>query len=268
MLSISDLRRWTGIGCLALLAAAHQAQALPLPIAAEDDAGPWSYRDGTGLANDEVQAAFRAVGVGIQMNVMPYARCKDYVERGKMAAAFSMSWVDDLKGKVLFPSQPLFICHSDFFYKPLTPLTATDKDGFAPGTKVGVVIGYEYPPLLYDLQARGSVVLEGSESEDLNLKKLMLGRIDSALLNYNEFKPVSLMLAKAGVQGPLQRAFSCGDLRSYIGFSVKHPRGRWARKKFELGFERIRASGELRQIEERWMTAAQQRAASMTPQHE
>jgi len=45
-------------------------------IAVEDDAAPWSRSDGCGYANDLVIAAFKAVGIDVELKVVPYARCK------------------------------------------------------------------------------------------------------------------------------------------------------------------------------------------------
>src|SRR4029077_8978886 len=81
----------------------------PLVIAAEDDAAPWSQRDGTGFANDVVRAAFKAVGVEVDFSVVPYARGKDMALKGKVAACFSMTWVPELTGKIVFAEKPLFI---------------------------------------------------------------------------------------------------------------------------------------------------------------
>jgi polar amino acid transport system substrate-binding protein len=252
---------------VALAAMACQAHSAPLPIAAEDDAGPWSYRDGSGFANDVVEAAFKAAGEPIAISVMPYARCKEYVLRGQVAAAFSMSWLDSFKGQVLFPAEPLFSCHADYFFNPARPLKAVDEQGLAPGTRIGIVLGYEYPPSLYRLQAKGRVILEASESEDLNLKKLMLGRIDAALINYNGIKPAELMMAQAGVLGHIQRAFRCGELKSYIGFSVKSPRGADALRAFERGYQMIRTNGTLQQIEAKWAASAKQKVAALSSTH-
>src|SRR5882672_3584311 len=65
------------------------AQTKSLIIAVEDDAAPWSLADGTGYANDVVVAAFRAVGVDVQLRVMPYARCKRMAISGDVVACLS-----------------------------------------------------------------------------------------------------------------------------------------------------------------------------------
>ncbi|WP_423049241.1 hypothetical protein [Undibacterium sp. SXout7W] len=57
------------------------AKTIPSPpesieIMVEDAADPFSKADGTGYANDQVVAAFSAVGVDIKFNVVPYVRCK------------------------------------------------------------------------------------------------------------------------------------------------------------------------------------------------
>src|SRR6185503_3924619 len=107
---------------------------------------------------------------------------------------------------------------------------------------------YEYPPSVEALKKRGILLLEESESEELNLKKLAAGRVDAALINYNQTKPADLMLKHAGVKGQVRRAFTCGTLKSYLGFSVAHARGAWAKKKFDQGYKIIASSGRLKKI--------------------
>jgi hypothetical protein len=53
-----------------------------LTIMVEDAAAPWSRSDGTGYANDVVVAAFKEMGVEIQLRVVPYSRCKYLVLSG------------------------------------------------------------------------------------------------------------------------------------------------------------------------------------------
>ena len=216
------------IACPAL-APAKAPVCEPLVIAVEDDAEPWSKRDGTGFANDVVLAAFKAAGVTVTLQVLPYARCRDYVLRGKVAAGFSMSWLPEYKGQLAFSDAPLFVCNEELFFNRTKPLRAVRASDLPQGTVVGVVIGYEYPPEIMALRAKGTLAFEEAESEDLNLKKLKLGRIDAALINTNETKPAGLMLLQAGAVPPagsppiLVHGFRIGELKSYIGFSLKHP---------------------------------------------
>lgn len=236
----------------------------PFLIAAEDDAGPWSQQDGTGFANDIVRTSFEAVGVETEILVVPYARCKDMAIKGKAVACFSMSWLPELAGKIVFSEKPLFPCYADYFFSSRKPMKTAKEKNLPKGTVVGVVSGYEYPPAAYSLKDKGILKFEESESEDLNLKKLVTGRIDLALVNHNEMKPAKLLMAKAGVLGQVKRAFRSGTLKSYIGFSIKHPQGEWAREKFNRGYRIISSSDVSRKIEQKWKTLARKELNGLT----
>ncbi len=241
------------------------AASAPLVVAVEDAAPPWSNRDGTGFANEIVQTAFKAVGVEVEFSVVPYARCKNMVLTGKVAACFSMSWLPQFTGKIRFSEQPLFVCHTDFITSRKKPLNATREEELPKGTLVGVVHGYEYPPSIYALQDRGIVVFEEAESDESNLRKLAKGRLDAVLLaNTNEINPLDARLARAGLQDQVQQAFHSGTLQSHIGFSTRHPQGTWARHKFDQGYRIISANGTRRNIEQRWKTLALTEAAKLT----
>lgn len=223
-----------------------------LTIIAEDSASPWSYRDGTGYANDIVMAAYAAAKVDVQLGVEPYARCKQKVLNGSAAGCFSMSWVPDLEGKVVFSEAPLFVCNADYLHRMDRPLEASSEQTIRRKIVVGAVLGYEYPPSLARLRERGLIVFEETDSEILNLKKLDAGRIDAALITQNDIKTYQYICAKAGVQHEIRPAFRSGELKSYIGFSVKHPRGQWARDRFNAGFAIIRKNGVLPALNAKW----------------
>lgn len=224
----------------------------PLLIAAEDDAAPWSNPDGTGYANDVVQAAFQAAGHKIDMQVVPYARAKQMALDGTAAACFSMSRLPELEAAIAFPDQALFILNAEYFESVLRPLPAHQESQLPIGTRIGVVIGYEYPPSVYHLQQAGRVTLEESLSEELILKKLAAGRIDAALLVCNQIKSADFLIRKAGVQGQVRNAFSSGALSCYIGFSRKHARGLLALAWFNEGYRKIAGNGVLDKIKQDW----------------
>ena len=98
-----------------------------LVILAEDDAAPWSFKDGTGCANDVVKAAFAAAKVDIDVQVMPYERAKQMVLKGSAVACLSMSWDSAYDGKVLFADKPLFTCQCDYLHNLASPLNAKNE---------------------------------------------------------------------------------------------------------------------------------------------
>lgn len=223
-----------------------------LHVAVEDAAGPWSLLDGSGYANDVVRAAFNASGVATALDVVPYARCKEMVVSGEIAACFSMSRSPELDVTVVFADQPLFTCETAFVQNTAKRIGARTTAEIPHGTVIGTVLGYEYPPLLRQLVANGQVINDVLASEAISLRKLAAGRIGYAIVNWNRLKPVSVMLDEAGVADQADVAFSSGTLDSYIGFSRRHPRGLTARDQFNAGFQRIHRDGTLARIEQQW----------------
>lgn len=228
---------------------AQAAEALEIMV--EDRAAPWSQADGTGVANDIVRAAFDAAGVAVALRTVAYARCKYEVANGTVAACFSMSADPALAGKVVMPKRPLFQTRPQYFHNPQRPLQAASEAEIRPGTVIGIVDGYEYPPAVAALAEHG-VILEPIGSESANLKKLASGRIDAALVNLDELKSAQFLVRSAGVEGKVAPVFQSAQLDAYIGFSVKHSRGSWARDRFDEGFAIIERNGKLRKILDQW----------------
>jgi ABC-type amino acid transport substrate-binding protein len=224
-----------------------------LLIAVEDDAAPWSRADGTGYANDVVTAAFKAAGVDVSLRVMPYARCKRMVTNGDLAGCLSMSPAPEFKGVIELSARPLFTCYAGYFYKVDNPPKAKREQDLPRGTVVGTVIGYEYPPSFEALRQNGAIVVEESPSEDVNLRKLAAGRIDLALLTYNEVKTPNWLIEKAGVGGKVKVGFPSGVLNSYVGFSAKNPEGATALAQFNKGYHQITVNGTLRNLKLTWL---------------
>jgi polar amino acid transport system substrate-binding protein len=231
--------------------AEEQTQSVVLSV--EDDASPWSRPDGSGYANDLVVAAYRAVGVEVDLKVVPYARCKKMAINGEVAGCFSTSPSPELRGLIQLSDQPLFSVTSGYFYNVNKPPIVNRQENLAAETIVGTVIGYEYPASFEQLKEQKKLLVEPSPSEDVNLRKLAAGRIDLALLNYNEMKSPEWLMKRAGVTGQVKIGFEAGLMNSYIAFSTKHPEGAWAREQFNKGFSIIRTNGTLHRIKKTWM---------------
>jgi polar amino acid transport system substrate-binding protein len=76
-------------------------------ILVEDAASPWSNQGGEGYANDLVRAAFAAVGVDVELKVLPNARCKAMVLQADAVACSSMSASPEL-GNLSEPGPDFF----------------------------------------------------------------------------------------------------------------------------------------------------------------
>ena len=248
------LRAVLPLAVLAAAAGGHGVSAAPTPAAVElmveDSAAPWSDREGQGYANDVVRAAYAAVHAELTLKVVPYARCKQYAMRGKTAGCFSMSEAPELRGVVVFADQPRFQVTPRFYTNPARPLLAASERDFVPGTRIGIVNGYEYPASVGRLAARG-VLLDAANTESPTLRKLAVGRVDAALIMTDEVKTDGMMLKEAQAEH-MAFLFALAPMGSYLGFSVQHPDGERARKLFNEGYRIIAANGVKRAIDRKW----------------
>jgi polar amino acid transport system substrate-binding protein len=172
------------------------------------------------------------------------------VMAGLVPACLSMSADPGLRGKVRFADQPLFLAYPRFYYNLALPVAARSLDALPAKTRIGVVNGYEYPPEVMRLAARG-VVFEEARSEETNLKKLAAGRIGLVLAMMDDIKTEEVLLAGAGA-GKVALAFALKPQGSYIGFSTMHRDGERARLLYNRGYAIIAANGVKQAIDEKW----------------
>lgn len=249
--------RWRQLaGALALLASLASAAApAPLRVLVEDDAEPFSRRDGSGYANEVVKAAFAAAGVAVELQVVPYARCKALVLSAAELACFSMSWQPEFEGVVQFARYPLFSVTPVYFQNRKKMLAASNEEQIGRGVRVGVVNGYEYPASALRVAGRGAQLV-AARSEQVNLKKLALGRLDAALVMDNPLHGAAFWVREAGVEQDVVATFASTRMDAYLGFALAHPQGRWALDKFNQGYATLLATDALKAIEKRWAYTA------------
>jgi ABC-type amino acid transport substrate-binding protein len=238
-----------GLACLLIGASPSGSFAADLTIMAEDAAPPFSHADGTGFANDLVRAAFRAAGVDVALDVVPYARCKKDAADGKVPACFGMSWYQGVERSVIFSDQPIFRVHADVFLARDAGISRVED--LARGTVVGIVNEYEYPDAVYNLRRNG-VVLQAGNDDLVNLKLLARGRIGAAIVMTNDLVPHLQKAIQAGVEPQVVYAFRLGFEDAYVGFSRKHPQGETARRSFNAGYKRIMADGTVDLLRRKW----------------
>lgn len=241
------------LGPARLLAQPHAPSEKELEIMAEDAAEPWSNPDGSGYANDIVLAAFKEMGIKVHLKTVPYSRCKAAAMDGSVSACFSMTWLPEFKDRIELASKPLIILEADVFENIAAPLPGdqTQKCSMPPGTRVGTVIGYEYPKPVENLKSQG-VVFESVNSDSQNINKLAKKRIDAAIVITNRHEPRNKKVVKEHQESSVRFAFNCGTESGTIGFSLKNPDGPRAKKTFEAGYKKLEEKGLLKAIEKKW----------------
>lgn len=239
---------------VALFLAPQAAQAQPAPVMAENASEPFSRADGSGYANDLVRAAFQAVHVQVRIDVVPYARCKQFLLRAKIPACFSMSSSPELPAQIRFSERPLFEVSADVYQPAATSTPYRDFAAIPAGARVGLINGYEYPDAVNRLKARG-VRLEYNSSEDGNLKMLARGRLDAIIVMTSDFDRHSGRLDKTA----MRLSFHGGTLQSFIAFNTAMPQGADLKRSFDIGHAAITTSGEKARIFARWAAALDRR---------
>jgi polar amino acid transport system substrate-binding protein len=221
-------------------------------ILAEDAAGLWGQADGTGAGNDIVRAAFAAMGDKVIFKIVPYNRCKTYVMNARALACFGMGWSDEFKGKVTFSAEPIYTNTATIFVRKTDVQKYKSISDVRPKSKVGTVLGYEYPPAFMRLLQAETFLPDDALSEVLSLKKLVAGRFDFVVANLDDLKSAQYLLEEAGVANEVQTAFSMDKSGTFLGFSVGVPQTPAALKTFDAGMQVIKRDGTLERILEAW----------------
>ena len=213
-----------------------------ITLGAENDWVPYSNQDGTGMANEIVQAAYKAVGIDVKFKVGPYNRLLKLVRDGELLGAFNVPKEKSNENEYIFGKTPIFTAQSAYYYNKDHPLSAHSKEGLKNGEKIGVVFDYGYGDFFSD---NDKIVKIPVRSDQLNLRKLAKGRIDATIL-YD--KTARKLLKEEGLSDRIVKAFDSESGDIYVAFSKSFPNAQHYADKLDEGLAVIKASGVLKQI--------------------
>jgi len=206
-------------------------------LGAENDWIPYSNADGTGMSNDIVRAAFKAVGIDVKFRVAPYNRLLKGVQEGTLPGAFNVPKEPSIEDLYIFGKTPLFTARSAYYQNRERPLSATRKEDLKNNERVGVVFEYGYGDFF---QKNDRIQKIGVKSDLLNLRKLAKGRLDTTIL-YE--KTAAKLIKDNHLTDKIEKAFDSETADIYVAFSKKFPKAQYYADKLDKGLAKIKADG-------------------------
>jgi polar amino acid transport system substrate-binding protein len=233
--------RW-GLIILCLLGGAAVSSAETITLGAENDWVPYANQDGSGMSNEIVRAAYKAVGIEVSFQVGPYNRLLKSVRDGGLLGAFNVPKERSNEGLYIFGKTPLFTALSAYYHNRDNPLSATRKEDLVNGEKVGVVFDYGYGDFFTNNDRIAKIEVR---SDLLNLKKLAKGRLDATIL-YD--KTARKLIEENGLGDKIAKAFDSESADIYVAFSKVFPKAQYYADKLDKGLAIIKANGDYQKI--------------------
>ena len=242
--------RWQTAAAALLLVCSAGLRAETVTVAGEDGWYPFSglvKGQGQGMTVDIVRAAYRAVGIDVKFDFMPYARCVALTRSGVQLACFDTFRTPDTESEFLWHSPSLF----NVEYRIYAPIASKQRHlgvRDLEGQHVAVTRGYEYGA---EFDRNSKVLRELSSSDESNFRMLLAGRVAYTITA--EVIAKSLFKQHPELAGKFRAVGSVSRNDVYIAFSRRNPEGPREMARFEKGLRIIRENGRLQAIEQRWL---------------
>lgn len=141
---------------------------------------PWTSESARygGFVNRVVAAAFARVGIDVKFSYMPWKRAEAETRVGRYDA--SAFWFASQAGEGDFIlSEPISSHKEVFFHLKSKPFPHWETLADLHAVKIGATLGYTYTSEFWALAHDGKINVEVAARDELNLKKVAIGRIDA-----------------------------------------------------------------------------------------
>lgn len=133
---------------------------------------------GNGFLTAIVREAFARAGYEVKYEFMPWARLLEEVKTGRYAAGFPAYYSDE-RAQQYIVSDPYLSGPVRLFKRVEDNIAYTTLEDLKP-YRIGVMLGYVNTP---EFDAADYLQKEGVSSNEQNIEKLLLGRIDLAVID-------------------------------------------------------------------------------------
>lgn len=200
-----------------------------------------------GLALEIIRAAYKTQGHQVRMEFMPWARAEKGVTEGTYDV-LAATWRTEARAKVLVFSTPYSVSTIKFIKRRGDPFEYQGLDSLK-NKRVGAVRGYAYGD---SMTSPTAFVRDDVVDFATNLRKLMVNHID---LTLEDEIVAKFMLRREFPELHDKIEFSKSALSRnllHITVGLKNPAHTELITSFDKGFERIKASGVLDKIYQKY----------------
>lgn len=215
-------------------------------LAVEDSWPPFAGEEGQGIATKIIDNALAEVGIRLILKVVPYARVLDEVTKGIVVGGYNVTRQASTEQQFLFGQQILLTASASFYF----PAKNTQVQKYATiadipdGTRLGLIIDYEYGDLFDQHKHRFKQVRVSKQTQIINMLKN--GRLDSAIM-FDAVATHTIMTMrlepKSVLKGPLNHTSNI-----YVAFSLQHKDAQYFSDKLDQGLALIKADGQYKKL--------------------
>lgn len=240
------ISRFVCAGLACLLSTFSLALAETVTIGAEDDWPPYSSRKGDrsgveGFSVDLVREAFKTQGVDVRFEALPFARCLNHAERGRVTACFNVTRIASNRDTYCWHSTPLFE-ESLLIFGPASAPRQNLRIKDLEGKVVGSTIGYTYSD---EFTQNTKIKHFGAASDEHLIRMLVAGRVDYILLNgMPGFRRIN---SDPMLKGKVKAVGKVSDDKFWTAFSLQGDGPRYC-EVFEKGLQELHRSGRYREL--------------------
>lgn len=229
------------ITCLGALGIAHaEPSSKEIRLVAEDSWPPYSDKNAQGLSTALVSAAYHISGNNVVLDVMPYARVVRSVRAGLSDGGYNITRQSSTEDLFLFGSEVLLTANAFFYFKAGSGANYKSYNDIPNGSRVGLVIGYDYGDI-YQVHAHRFTEVRVTKQRHI-IKMLKAGRIDAAIM-FDEVAAYNLRDLNISV-GAIDKGFMNHTSDIYVGFSLKRSASARNAELLDEGLRLLRKSGE------------------------
>ena len=200
--------------------------------------------DGYGLTSRVVTAAFKEVGYNVEYAWMPWKRAFESAKDGKKYAG-SPGWPINEERQIdfLFSTEPLLVSKTVFFYRKDLDFQWSNYNDLKK-YKFGHTRGYSYPGVFDD-----KLNLDIANSDILNFKKLIAGRVDAFDCEFNVgYSLLTSNFSDADRAKITNHPKALSEEGDYLILSKKYPNVEKIMEEFNKGLKIIKEKGIYKKI--------------------